>query len=89
MALRLIVTVPQLDTVTALLHRINERTKHMATQADVDAIVSRIDTATTGIRQDIADIKAAFPQVDLTALEDKVSSLEGLDAENPVTPPTE
>lgn len=58
----------------------------MATQAQLDALVSRIDTAVAGIRQDIADIKAANPGIDLSALEDRVAGLEGLDAENPAPP---
>ncbi|MDH2424719.1 hypothetical protein [Sphaerisporangium sp. TRM90804] len=61
----------------------------MGKQEDLDAIVARIDTAVTGIRQDIADIKAANPAVDFTALEERVAGLEGLDAENPATPPQE
>ncbi len=52
-------------------------------QEQLDAIVARIDTATAGIRQDIADLKAANPAVDFTALEERVAGLEGLDAENP------
>ncbi|GAA3416363.1 hypothetical protein [Streptosporangium vulgare] len=42
-----------------------------------------------GIRQDIADIKAANPEVDFSALEAKVGALEGLDAEYPAVPPQE
>jgi len=60
----------------------------MATQQEqLDAIVSRIDAATAGIRQDIADLKAANPGVDFTALEERVTGLEGLDAENPEAAP--
>ena len=56
----------------------------MATQQEaLDAIVARIDVATAGIRQDIADLKASNPAVDFTALEERVAGLEGLDAENP------
>ncbi|MFG2001699.1 hypothetical protein ACGFNU_21365 [Spirillospora sp. NPDC048911] len=56
----------------------------MANQADLDAIVARIDTALTGIRQDIQDLKdQAPPELDFSALEAKVAALEGLDAENP------
>lgn len=58
----------------------------MATQEQVNAVVARIDTALAGIRADIETIKAAHPDIDLSALESKVSDLEGLDAENP--PPT-
>lgn len=60
---------------------------HMATQEQVNAIATRIETATAGIRQDVADIKAAHPEVDLSALEARVGELEGLDAENPAPSP--
>lgn len=56
-------------------------------QEALDAIVARIDTATADIRQDIADLKAANPSVDFSALEEKVAGLEGLDAENPAPEP--
>jgi hypothetical protein len=58
----------------------------MATQEQVDAIVARIDASTTAIRQDIADIKAAHPEIDLGPLEASVAGLESLDAENPTAP---
>jgi hypothetical protein len=58
----------------------------MATQEQVDAIVARIDSSTTAIRQDIADIKAAHPEIDLGPLEASVAGLESLDAENPTAP---
>lgn len=72
-----------------------ERT--MATQADVDKLATRIDAATAAvtagvanIRSDIADLKAANPGVDTTALEASVGGLETevadvseLDGENP------
>lgn len=59
----------------------------MATQAQIDALVTRVDTAVAAIRQDIADIKAAHPDLDLSALEASVGGLEGLDAENPPPAP--
>jgi uncharacterized phage protein gp47/JayE len=63
-------------------------------QDQVNAFVTRIDTATAGIRQDIQDLKdaiAAGEPVDFSALEERVAGLEGLDAENPEAPvePTE
>jgi ABC-type transporter Mla subunit MlaD len=58
----------------------------MATQAQLDALVSRIDTAVAGIRADIDEIKAAHPEIDLSGLEARVAGLEGLDAENPAPP---
>ncbi len=62
----------------------------MGKQEDLDAIVNRIDAAVAGIRQDIADIKAANPEVDFSALEQRVAGLEALDAENPApVPPQE
>ena len=59
----------------------------MATQADVDALVTRLNQATADIRQDIADLKAANPDLDLSALEAKVDALEGLALENPPSTP--
>lgn len=72
----------------------------MATQADVDALSSRVDAATaavqtgvTNIRADIETLKSANPGVDTTALEASVSALESevtdvteLDEENPAAP---
>ena len=68
---------------------IMERLTHMATQEQVDAIASAIDTATTGIASDIADLKAAVAAgnaLDFTALDAKVAALAALDAENPAPP---
>ena len=58
----------------------------MATQAQIDALATRINAAVADIRADIETIRAANPDVDLSALEAKVASLEGLAGENP--PPT-
>lgn len=55
----------------------------MTKQEDLDAIVGRIDTAVSGIRNDITELKAAHPEVDFSQLEERVTGLEGLDAENP------
>jgi adenylosuccinate lyase len=74
-----------------------ERLRHMATQDQVDALAAQITTITDAlatavadIRQDIADLKAANPGVDLTNLEANVATLSAavdtateLDAENP------
>lgn len=60
----------------------------MATdQERADALAERIDTATTNIRQDIADLKTAHPEVDFSRLENSVGGIEGLDAENPAPEP--
>jgi len=70
-----------------LLQSLNRKADRiMATQADLDALVSRIDSAVAGIRTDIEQIKAAHPDIDLSGLEQRVASLEGLDAENPQAP---
>ena len=55
----------------------------MATQADIDALTSRITAAAADIRADIQALKDANPDLDLSALESKVAGLEGLAAENP------
>jgi hypothetical protein len=64
----------------------------MATQEQVDALATRIDTAVAGIRSDIERIRTEHPEVDLSGLEERVAGLEGLDAENPAPveePPAE
>lgn len=63
----------------------------MTAQEQANALAERLAVATDGIRQDIADLKAANPEVDFSALEQRVAGLEGLDAENPgpAEPPTE
>lgn len=72
-----------------LLIDLHRKADHiMATQQDIDAFVSRIDTAISGIRADIEQIKAAHPELDLSGLESRVADLEGLDAENPAADPT-
>lgn len=58
----------------------------MATQQQINDLVTRIDTGVAAIRADIAELKAANPELDLTALEASVSQIEGLDAENPQPP---
>lgn len=70
-----------------LLRELNRKVDTVSENQDqVNAFVARIDTATAGIRQDIADLKAANPAVDFSALEERVAGLEGLDAENPAAP---
>jgi len=85
--------------VAALLERLAQQMA--ATQADIDALTTRIDTSTTaittavaGIRADIDALKGTNPDLDLTALSAKVDALEAaaggtteLDAENPVPEP--
>ncbi len=94
-----VVLVVDLDPIHRQLERI-ERVQSqlvrkagliMGKQEDLDAIVTRIDTAVAGIRQDIADLKADHPEVDFSALEERVAGLESLDAENPApaSPPQE
>jgi hypothetical protein len=83
------VTNRQLAESLQHLHRKADRI--MATQQQLDEYVARIGDAVAGIRQDIADIKAANPELDLSGLEERVAGLESLDAENPAAPaePTE
>lgn len=100
------IRVPELDTVilqlaaiTTRLATIDERTRLMATQEQVDAIgaavtsaVDAITTALAGIRADIDALKAQA-NVDVSALEAKVAdataaaqALTDLDLENPPPP---
>lgn len=83
-----------------ILHMIRQIGNTMATQADLDALSARLsavaDSFTAGvanIRSDIADLKAANPGVDTSALEATVARLEAnaadvteLDSENPAPP---
>lgn len=78
-----------INEVLRKLAIIEERTSHMATQEQVDALGVRIEAAAAGIRADLAAIKAANPAVDLSAVESKVAALEALDAENPEATPVE
>jgi hypothetical protein len=80
-----------------ILNKIQHLGEHMATQADIDALTTRLETVDatltaglSGVRQDIADLKAANPGVDTAALEASVAALETgvtglseLDSENP------
>ncbi len=78
----------QLDRIEKAQSRLTRKVGNiMGKQEDLDAIVRRIDTAVAGIRQDIADLKAANPEVDFSALEERVAGLEALDAENPTPAP--
>ena len=71
-----------------LLKEISRKVGHvMATQEQLNALVARIDGSVAGIRLDIEQIKAAHPEIDLSALEERVAGLEGLDAENPEAVP--
>jgi hypothetical protein len=70
---------------TARLDRIEEIVG--LTQQQIDAYAQRVDAAVTGIRADIQALKDANPDVDVTALESKLTALEGLDAENPEATP--
>ena len=83
---------PLVNVIIGCQHgaEILERLNHMATQEQVDAIAAAIDTATTGIAADIADLKAAVEAgnaLDFSALDAKVAALAALDAENPEVPP--
>lgn len=102
------------NRVLAVVHRMEA---NMATQEQVDALtasvqeassrigdgVGRANTSLDAVRQDIADIKTANPNLDLSALESSVGSLSDavsplstladnlseLDTENPALPPAE
>lgn len=70
------------------LSEILERLRAMATltQAQLDNLTAAIGTAVSNIRQDIADLKAQIPDLDTTALDASVASLQALDVENPPPP---
>jgi hypothetical protein len=86
-----------LDTAV-ILERLDQMASEQQTQIDalaaqVETSTAAITTAVDGIRQDIADLLAANPTLDLTALTAKVDALGAaaaaateLDSENPVPP---
>lgn len=76
-----------------LLREINRKADNIMTnQEQLNALGQRLEAATTGIRDDIQVLKdaaAAGEPLDFSPLEQRVTALEGLDAENPapVEPP--
>ena len=71
-----------------LLHQLNRKVDILMTQQEkLDGLVAALQTHIDGIRQDIADLKAANPPVDFSGLEAKVNALAALDAENPPPAP--
>lgn len=90
----------ELAHIRRQLETLIERTRTMATQDDIDQLTARIQgqaarvqTALDGIRQDLADLKAAHPELDLSSLDASVAQLEQvgasaeeLDGENPAPP---
>lgn len=97
------ISIAGFGAALALLRRIDERTRHMATQDDINrltetvtASTEQVTAATSAIRQDIADLRAAHPDLDLSSLEESVGQLgtavgglQQLDAENPVPAPVD
>ncbi len=64
----------------------NKENRIMSQQSELNDYVNRLGTAVTSIKQEIADIQAANPSLDLSGLKSAVSDVEGL--EPPVvTPP--
>lgn len=79
------IRVPIDDTdITTLLERLLDMAT--LTQAQLDNLTAAINAAVTNIRQDIADLKAQIPDLDTTALDASVASLQALDVENPPPP---
>jgi ABC-type transporter Mla subunit MlaD len=86
--------------IRRLLETIEKRTRTMATQDDIDQLTTRMDqrdaqlqSALDGIRQDVADLKAEHPEVDLSRLDAAIGQFEQLtdtatelDGENPAPP---
>ncbi len=58
----------------------------MATQADLDALVSQVNTATADITSEIEALKNANPSLDLSGLETAVQGLQNLDTSNAPAP---
>jgi ABC-type transporter Mla subunit MlaD len=95
-----IIIIDTSDQLVTKLNQILERTRHMATQQDIDNLAAQLDalggtlgTALAGIQGDLDALVAANPGVDVTALTASVAALSGLvdqatgiDAENPPAP---
>ncbi len=58
----------------------------MTNQEKLNSIAAQLVAVEANIRQDIADLKAANPTLDFSALENSVAALGTLDAENPPPP---
>ena len=79
------------EVTIILLHRINERLSHMATQADIDALTAQLTerdatltTALTGIQGDVDTLKAEIaalqtgnPALNVAGLQAAVASIAG------------
>lgn len=84
-------------TLAQIRGQLDRMENTMATQNDVNQLAGRVDavktavnTGVAGIRSDLETIKAAHPEIDLSALDASVTTLEtsvqgvtDLDAENP------
>lgn len=80
-AIQTLLLGPNVVRIMQKLYYLREQV--MTNQEKLDSIADQITTATTNIRQDIADLKAANPTIDFTKLENSVADLGNLDAENP------
>jgi hypothetical protein len=73
----------RLDAIQRQLTAIQQKERTMATQADIDALASRLSTAVQGIQTEIETLKSQAAQqgtsLDFTSLERQVSAVEGLE----------
>lgn len=72
-----------------IIRRLTRMERIMSQNQDkIDSLSGQLETATVGIRQDIADLKAqpGAETLDFSALDARVASLSELDAENPAAP---
>jgi len=81
----------QVDTHSAQIARntavVNQlKGKLMATQADVDAIVTELNAATDEILAKIAELEAREPQLDLSALKASADRLRDVVPDAPAEP---
>lgn len=69
----------QLTAIQQSLKAIQAKEKTMATQDDINALSDRLGAAVSAIQQEISDLQAANPTLDLSGLQDKVAAVEGLE----------
>jgi uncharacterized coiled-coil protein SlyX len=78
---------------TDLMDGLIQRSRTMAKQQErLNALVDRLGTASEGLRQDIADLKAAADageELDFSNLESRVEELASLDASTPAPAPAD
>jgi hypothetical protein len=85
-------TRPEHAVLAARIAALDERVTmaQAENQGKIDAVSTRLDAVSTGLRADIDELKAAVARgetLDFSTVEAKLTALEGLDLENPEATP--